>query len=70
MKTQWENCILHNFPIGFREIYIPPKALLKTFTSLYELQKSASSWNPSDFREVLQDRVQITHKELLQQYQD
>ena len=52
LETQWGNYVeLHNFPIGFIEVHenVAQPRVIISFSSLYELQKSAAYWSPSDF---------------------
>lgn len=59
LETKWAGCvILHNLPFGFTEIHeakAPPAPSLPepipvSFTSIYEMQKSAAKWDYHDFK--------------------
>lgn len=61
LETKWAGCvILHNLPFGFTEIHetqasssplLPePDPVQVSYTSIYELQKSAAKWCWHDFK--------------------
>lgn len=50
LKKEWGNYVLHNFPICVKEIKIKPYQIQKIQTTIYELQKSADSWDIYDFK--------------------
>jgi hypothetical protein len=62
LEAKWAGCVtLHNLPFGFTEVHetkaspaqvlpIEPKPLQVSYTSIYEMQKSAANWCWHDFK--------------------
>ena len=57
-STTWGDCVitLHNLPFPYAETTVikkPVTNVVYTYLSLYELQKSAASWQLPDFKDSL-----------------
>lgn len=50
LKKEWGNYVLHNFPICIKDIKVKSIQVKKIQTTIYDLQKSADSWDIYDFK--------------------